>query len=476
MSADEPEILVVGAGFGGIGMAAELRRAGIDDFVILEQGDDAVPRAADKYDIARHIRFRSEVVALDFDDAEDRWSVRTAENALWRPRVVVLAPGTGYEPAFPAFPGRYSFRGTSFHAARWNDGIDCIGKRVAVVGSGALEFLPELAKQAARVAIFQPAAPKSLRHGLFERTPGVRRLSRWISGKYDPIARHDNAELVTDPIVRITESGIATADGREREFDAIVYGTVFGITDRFADRHLVGANGLTIQQAWRDGPEGFLGVAVHGFPNLFLIAGPNYGGGRSGLSVIEAQARYIRRCIERMRLTASTRMEVRAATQHEFNRRMRAKSADGFHNSGDRCQDEQGRGLTAWPGSTGSYLRTLRRFDPNHYELTVPVDREPAHEYAGPALLDAPGSVLPVEVALSGHPDPTDGLYHWYGRISATTGSDLPDPGRSEVFLTIPGGAATPARLQERDPWGNLRIVGVGVPPYPLEPAEIRSS
>lgn len=95
-------------------------------------------------------------------------------------------------------------------------------------------------------------------------------------------------------------------------------------------------------------------------------------------------------------------------------------------------------------------------------------DPEPVPDYSGPALLDAPGIEMAVRVALTGHLDPTDGQFHWYGRVSAANGAELPDPGRGQVFLTLPGSAPAPGGLQERDPWGNLRIVGVGIPPFPL--------
>ncbi|MEU0544563.1 DUF4873 domain-containing protein [Nocardia sp. NPDC005978] len=99
---------------------------------------------------------------------------------------------------------------------------------------------------------------------------------------------------------------------------------------------------------------------------------------------------------------------------------------------------------------------------------------EAGPEYSGPALLDTAAGDLPVTVALSGYLDPIDGKFHWYGRVSAPEGVDLPDPGRGRVFLTLPGGTPAGAVLQERDPWGNLRIVGEGTPPFPLEPTPAR--
>ncbi|QLY34549.1 DUF4873 domain-containing protein [Nocardia huaxiensis] len=86
-------------------------------------------------------------------------------------------------------------------------------------------------------------------------------------------------------------------------------------------------------------------------------------------------------------------------------------------------------------------------------------------------MLDAPGCEVLVAVRLNGHLDPIDGRFHWYGRVSTTDGAELPEPGRGQVFLTVPGGHPTAGVLQERDPWGDLRIVGIGAPPFPLEPS-----
>ncbi|MCM6775482.1 DUF4873 domain-containing protein [Nocardia sp. CDC159] len=204
--------------------------------------------------------------------------------------------------------------------------------------------------------------------------------------------------------------------------------------------HLIGLDGRKIEQV-RD-TSAFQGIAVHGFPNLFFLTPPPLAEIAMPPTPIEARTRYLRQCLELLRRTSSTRIEARAATQHEFHRRL---------------------------GAARSPRPALRRPAPHHFDLTVAADREAAHEYSGPALLDAPGVELLVTVTLNGHPDPIDGRYHWYGRITAD--ADLPDPGRGGVFLTLPGGRPTAGRLQERDPWGHLRITGVGEPPFPLESA-----
>ncbi|MFI5775628.1 DUF4873 domain-containing protein [Nocardia sp. NPDC051570] len=209
-----------------------------------------------------------------------------------------------------------------------------------------------------------------------------------------------------------------------------------------AEWTLIGLGGRTIAQA--RGTSALLGIALHGFPNLFFLTPPPLSDTAMPPAALAARIGYIRRCVDLLRRTSCTRIEARAATQHEFDRRLRADSR---------------------------YRPAPRRPAQHHFDLTVAADREPAQEYSGPALLDAPGAELLVSVALSGHPDPIDGRYHWYGRIAGADGGELPDPGRGQVFLTLPGGHPAPGRLQERDPWGNLRIVGVGEPPFPLEPA-----
>ncbi|MFF0488282.1 DUF4873 domain-containing protein [Nocardia sp. NPDC004068] len=178
----------------------------------------------------------------------------------------------------------------------------------------------------------------------------------------------------------------------------------------------------------------FLGIALHGFPNLFFTEPP---GASDFRPPITERAEAVRACAEMLRHTASTRIEARAACQHEYARLVR-----------------------------GGRHRPPRQARPHHFDLTVPADREAPHEYSGPALLDVPGGEIPVTVTLNGHADPIDGRYHWYGRVDGN--GDLPDPGRAQVFLTVPGGTPTEGRLQERDPWGQLRIVGVGEPPFPM--------
>lgn len=180
-----------------------------------------------------------------------------------------------------------------------------------------------------------------------------------------------------------------------------------------------------------DTADAFLGLAAHGFPNLFRISETS-------------QVRYLADCVALLGRRGATRIEVRAAVQWAFG------------NWSLRRRD-----------------RALRGVDPDHFDLTCPADREPREDYRGPGELVAGGVRIPVTVALSGHTEPIDGKYHWYGRIAAQDAViALSKPGAAPVTITLPEGSPTPARLAEVDPWGNVRVTGVGAPPYRLESLE----
>ncbi len=578
-------VAIVGTGFSGLCMAIRLKEAGIDDFVILEKASevggtwrentypgcgcdvmslmysfsfapnrrwtrmyarqpeilDYIRRIVDDYDLAPHIRFDSEVVAYDFDESDDRWTVRTSGGDAYRARIVVAGPGPLHKPSIPDFPGRERFTGTAFHSAEWDHSVDLAGKRVAVIGTGAgaVQFVPEIAKAAAHVDVFQrtahwivpkldrPITPTEKR--LFRTVPGSQKAYRgaiyWshesliagfmhprlmtvlervargllrrqvpdpglraaltpdytigckrilLSSNYYPALQRDDVDLVTARIDGFTETGIRTADGVERAADVVVYGTGFAIEDRFETDHIVGRGGLTIQEAWRGGMEAYLGTAVSGFPNFFLMMGPNSGGGNQSIVfVIEAQARYVLECLRMMDRQGATRIEVRAGTQREFNRRIHRKLERSVWNSGG-CDswylDRTGRNRAAWPGSSVSYWLRTRHPDVGAFDLSNAAERD-EEDYRGPAVLEGSGGRrLDVDVHLTGHMDPLDGRYHWYGRVGGDERiAELKRPDAGVPTLRIGEGRAVDATLAERDPWGHFRITGVGTPPFSLD-------
>lgn len=216
------DMIILGAGFSGLIMAMEARRRGLTDIVILEKAteiggtwrENTYPGVAcdipsHLYSIATHpnpdwtgayaggaeildylrrvareeglyafCRFGQEMTAARWQG--DGWQVHTRDGGTWRARVLVSAIGALHVPAIPDIPGADSFPGPAFHSARWDHAADLAGKRIAVVGTGAsaVQFVPEIAPEAARVSIFQRTPPYVLPRPDGPIPPWVRRLHR----------------------------------------------------------------------------------------------------------------------------------------------------------------------------------------------------------------------------------------------------------------------------------------------------------
>jgi hypothetical protein len=366
--------------------------------------------------VALQARF-PDVIVLDkehtaavFDDATDSWLLQTSSGDECRARVVVDAQRTLHHPLPPKYHGHTEFRGPSFHTAHWDAAFDPAGKRIAVIGDRAAHVVPLLTE--AEVGLFD--CPPSWQ------TRETKR--RWL-----PHARKKTLpQVVTPAIEQIIPTGIRTVDGAEHEVDAILYATSSVIGTDIAADALVGSAGLTIQRAWQDGARAYFGVAVHGFPNYFMLLGPDSPVGDSQ-AVADRQLCYIVECLQWMKRGGSTRIDVRRSAQRQFTQRAHIKP----------------------PASA---------FDLGHADAQ--------HEiYDGPATLTVASGDHPVRVRLTGHLDPIDGKYHWQG--TASGGSELP-PGSGPVTL-ITGAFTAQARISEQTPWGSYSIAGVGAPPFELD-------
>ena len=206
-------------------------------------------------------------------------------------------------------------------------------------------------------------------------SPGCKRLL--LSNDYYPALTRPNVEVVTDPITAVTACGVVTADGRERPVDVIVTATGFRVTDNpFAGR-VQGSGGRTLAEAWREhGQQAYRGVAVNGFPNLFLLMGPNTGLGHNSVVImIEAQVGYVRAALRRMRARGARVLEVRHDVQQRFNAELQRKLAGSVWNSGGCASwylDSRGRNTTMWPDFTWKYALQMRGFDPSAYTMEGP--------------------------------------------------------------------------------------------------------
>ena len=194
-----------------------------------------------------------------------------------------------------------------------------------------------------------------------------------ISNDYYPALQQPNVEVVTDSIREITSRGIVTADGVERELDTIILGTGFHVTDMPVAEWIRGREGRTMREVWRGSPQAYLGTTVAGFPNLFMLVGPNTGLGHNSIVfMIESQLNYIAECLHLMEGREMGVFEVREDVQRRFNEQIQRRLEGTVWNSGGCASwyiDENGRNTTIWPGSTWPYRQRTRHFARGDYEL-----------------------------------------------------------------------------------------------------------
>src|SRR5262245_6251443 len=202
-------------------------------------------------------------------------------------------------------------------------------------------------------------------------TIGCKRIL--ISDDWYPVLQQPDVDLVTDGIAEIRPHSIVTADGTERPTDTIICGTGFHVTDFPAGRRIDGPGGATLSDVWqaRGSMEAYLGTTVAGFPNLFLLVGPNTGLGHTSMVfMIESQVAYVVDALAHMDATATTTLDVRPEAQDRYNERLQHRLARTVWNRGG-CRswylDANGRNTSLWPGSTWTFRRRTRRFDPWAY-------------------------------------------------------------------------------------------------------------
>jgi cation diffusion facilitator CzcD-associated flavoprotein CzcO len=205
---------------------------------------------------------------------------------------------------------------------------------------------------------------------------------------YLPALQRPNVSLVTDGIAEVRAHSIVTKDGAEHPLDAIVLATGFEASEACAPFDVRGRGGSSLDAAWRDGAEAYLGTTVSGFPNLFLLVGPNTGLGHSSMVfIIESQIAYVLDAVKRMRARGLRSVDVRPDVQSAYNARIQERLKGTVWASG--CVSwyltGSGKNTTLWPGFTVEYRWRTRRFDAVSYEeqlLSKPVQPAPSASVA----------------------------------------------------------------------------------------------
>jgi cation diffusion facilitator CzcD-associated flavoprotein CzcO len=195
-----------------------------------------------------------------------------------------------------------------------------------------------------------------------------------LTDEWYPTLLQPNVELVTDRIAEITPSGVRTADGVERPADVVVLATGFRTHGFVAPMEISGANGQTLAQAWGDVPRAYLGMSVPGFPNLFLLYGPNTNGGTgSVIYTIEANVNHVIGALRELERARARRIELNAARLEAFDRELRAALARSVWHTGCTSWyvDENGNDPNQWPWLWSTYRKRAERIEPGVYELSA---------------------------------------------------------------------------------------------------------
>jgi cation diffusion facilitator CzcD-associated flavoprotein CzcO len=194
-----------------------------------------------------------------------------------------------------------------------------------------------------------------------------------LSSDYYPALSQANVEVVTSAIREIVADGIVTADGVHHAADAIICGTGFQVNDAGAPFDVTGVDGANLSARWlRDGPEAYLGTSVAGFPNFFMMVGPNTGlGHNSMIYMIESQVQYIADCLRELQRRGARTMNLRPDVQQAFNERLQQDMRRSVWMSGCHSwyQTKSGKVTAIWPGFTFSFRRRTRRVRADEYRF-----------------------------------------------------------------------------------------------------------
>jgi len=190
---------------------------------------------------------------------------------------------------------------------------------------------------------------------------------------YSTLSRSD-VEVVTEPVTEVGPDRIVTPDGVERPVDVIILATGFRTTEFLAPMEIAGLGGRDLNETWREGAEAYLGMTVSGFPNLFMLYGPNTNlGVGSILTLHESQIRYVLASIEELRRRGARYLDVRPEVQREFNDELQEQLADSIWTAG--CSNwyvtDSGKVVNNWPGMVSQYERRIRELDPGDFRIVT---------------------------------------------------------------------------------------------------------
>ncbi len=211
-------------------------------------------------------------------------------------------------------------------------------------------------------------------------TPGCKRLLQ--SNDYYPALQRPNVSMETEKIIQLVPEGVVTADGVVHKVDTIIYGTGFLVTDNPVAGQIIGLDGHSLAEHWvATGMQAYCGTTISGFPNFFMLAGPNTGIGHTSLVVmIEAQTAHVVGALAALSDAGASVVDVRPEVLARWEADVQAKAAPTVWNSGGCSSwylDSEGRNSTLWPDYTFRFIRKTRTFNPADYVLSGSDAKDP---------------------------------------------------------------------------------------------------
>jgi cation diffusion facilitator CzcD-associated flavoprotein CzcO len=281
---------------------------------------------------------------------------RSANYILPRNQIVFSADESA---GFREDPGRYRDLRQSIHDER-EAGFERTRR-----GTGAAADGVRLAREHMESVISDPVLREKF-------TPdydyGCKRILR--SDDFYPTFNRGNVALVTEGIERITPAGIVTADGEEHEVDVIIYGTGFRSQAFQGDMVITGRNSVDLAERWGAAPEAYLGMAVDGFPNMFMLYGPNTNlNHHSIVAMLEAQNAYVSQAVDHLRSTDTVSLEVREEELRKFNDHVQDELSRSAYSADCNSwyKNADGRVINNWSGTVAEYHDLTRAFRPGDY-------------------------------------------------------------------------------------------------------------
>ena len=193
-----------------------------------------------------------------------------------------------------------------------------------------------------------------------------------ISNDYYPALAQKHVTVTTQGVTRADATGIVTADGVHHDVDVIIYGTGFKATEFLSPMKITGLQGQDLHARWKDGAEAYLGLTVSGFPNFFMMYGPNTNLGHNSIVyMLESQMNYIRQCVQKLQQDKLQYLDVKSAPMDEFNQALQARLHKTVWDGGCKSWyvNEAGKNTANWSGFTLDYRRRTSKPNWSHYTL-----------------------------------------------------------------------------------------------------------